>query len=280
MYRLHYKLRENPFHLSPDPRFMWLGKQQKEALAALRHGNQGNDGITILTGDTGTGKTTLINAFVGGLPKDAFVSILSHPTIGRMDFFNFLAESFNFHQRFKDKSKFIAFFNSFLRISCKFSKRVIIVIDEAHKITPELLEEILVFSNYKMVEEIRMISKITKRYRNPLNIYLVGQNELDQILNKREYNLLKHKAKKRYRIRPLTEVETQEYIKYRLKIAGAVEEVFSDKAVKVIYKFSAGYPRVINILCENALLTGYFKKAKQIKPRIVKECAKRLGYLD
>ncbi len=278
MYKRHYNLNENPFLINPDPRFLWLGKKHKEALAALVHGSQRPEGLTVLTGDMGTGKTTLINALVNQLDKQNFIAILAHPTISKLEFFNFLAESFNFYKRFRTRIDFVKFFNSFLRTACKFSRRVFIIIDEAHKISMDVLEEIYVFSNYEMLEEIRFISHIEKRYRNPLNMYLVGQNELDAVLRTRQFTILNKKAKERYKLKPLTEIETEQYVKYRLKVAGAKREIFTNQSLKILHRITDGYPREINILCENALLAGYFKGAEVIKPRIIKKCAKRHGY--
>ena len=278
MYKSHYNLLENPFLINPDPRFLWLGKTHKEALAALMQGSRRPEGLTVLTGEMGTGKTTLINALVNNLDQYSFIAILAHPTISKLEFFNFLAESFNFPKRFSNRIDFIKFFNSFLRTACKFSKRVFLIIDEAHQISKDILDEIYVFSTYEMVEEIRFISHIEKRYRNPLNIYLVGQNELDAVLRNRRFTILNQKAKERYKLKPLTEIETEQYVNYRLKVAGAKGEIFTNKALKTLHRISGGYPREINILCENALLTGYFKGAEKIKPRIIKKCAKEHGY--
>ena len=278
MYKSHYNLLESPFLINPNPRFLWLGKKHKEALAALMHGSRKPGSVTVLTGDMGTGKTTLINAFVNNLNQHTFVAILAHPTINKLEFFNFLAESFNFPKRFNTRIEFIKFFNSFLRIACKFSRRVFIIIDEAHQISKDVLEEIYIFSTYEMIEEIRFISHIEKRYRNPLNIYLVGQNELDVVLRNREFTILNRKARQRYNLKPLTEIETEQYVNYRLKVAGAEREIFTNKAIKTLHRVSGGYPRVINVLCENALLTGFFKGAEKIEPRIIKKCAKKQGY--
>jgi general secretion pathway protein A len=278
MYKRHYNLNENPFLINPDPRFLWLGKKHKEALAALVHGSQRPEGLTVLTGEMGTGKTTLINALLNQLDKQNFTAILAHPNISKLEFFNFLAESFNFYKRFTTRIDFIKFFNSFLRTACKFSRRVFIIIDEAHKISKDVLEEIYVFSNYQMVEEIRFISHIEKRYRNPLNMYLVGQNELDAVLKTRQFTILNKKAKERYKLEPFTEIETEQYVNYRLKVAGAKREIFTNQSLKILHTISGGYPREINILCENALLAGYFKGAEVIKPGIIKKCAKKHGY--
>ena len=278
MYKRHYSLIENPFLITPDPRFLWLGRKHQEALAALVEGIVRPEGLTVLTGDMGTGKTTLINALVNKLDEHSFIATLTHPTISRLEFFNFLAESFNFYKRFTTRIDFIKFFNSFLRTACKFSRRVFIIIDEAHRISKDILEEIYVFSNYEMVEEIRFISHIEKRYRNPLNIYLVGQNDLDAVLRSRKFTILNKKAKERYNLKPLTEIETEQYVNYRLKVAGAKREIFTNRALKTIHRISGGYPREINILCENALIAGYFKGVGKIKPRIIMKCAKRHGY--
>ena len=110
MYQQYYTLSENPFQTSPDPRFLWVGRQQRQILDALKHGSRGEEGFMVFTGDTGSGKTTLINAFVMGLPQDTSVAVLSDPSLGKIEFFNLLAESFGFQQKFADKIQFITFF--------------------------------------------------------------------------------------------------------------------------------------------------------------------------
>jgi general secretion pathway protein A len=264
MYLSHYNLVEKPFQISTDPKFLWLGEKHREALAVLKYGILNNQGFVLLTGDVGTGKTTLINALVSSLDKETIVAVVSDPKLKRLEFFNIITKAFRFKKSFKDKLDFKVYFSQFLKAAHRENKKVLLIIDEAQNISLDLLEEIRLLSNIEIPE------------RKLLNIFFVGQNEFNNILMRNECRPLRQRITVTYNIAPLTEIETGEYITHRLKIAGASGELFDKKAIRNIYSFSQGYPRLINIICDQALLTGYVKDLTTITPKTIKECAKEL----
>ena len=265
MYLSHYNLAEKPFQISTDPKFLWLGEKHREALAVLKYGIINNQGFVLLTGDVGTGKTTLINALVNSLDKNTIVAVVSDPKLDRLEFFNLVARAFKFKKSFEAKLDFTTYFGQFLRAAYKENKKVLLIIDEAQNISVELLEEIRLLSNIEIPE------------RKLLNIFFVGQNEFNTILMTNECKPLRQRITVTYNIEPLAEAETRKYVLHRLRVAGTSSEVFSKRSIRKIYSFAKGYPRLINIICDHALLTGYVKNLATITPKVVKECTKELS---
>jgi general secretion pathway protein A len=261
MYLSHYNLVEKPFQITTDPKFLWLGEKHQEALAVLKHGLLHSKGLVLLTGDVGTGKTTLINALQRDLDRNIIVATVADPNLETLEFFSFLQSSFKIEAEFTKKVDFLTNFTDFLNNAHVNDKKVLLIIDEAQKLSTELLEEI------------RMLSEIEKENTKLLNIFFVGQNEFAETL---KVSTLRQRIAITHQIDPLTESETAEYIKYRLKVAGTEKEIFTGKAIRGIYAFSRGNPRLINIICDHALLTGYVRGLKTINPAIIKECAQEL----
>lgn len=268
MYLSHYNLAEKPFQITADPRFLWLGEKHQEALATLKYGVLDNRGFLLLTGDVGTGKTTLINALLRDLDKDIVVATVVDPNLEKLEFVNFLANAFNINEKFHTKVDFLIRFSKFLRDAYSDNKKVLLIIDEAQKLSKEVLEEI------------RLLSNIEKGHTKLLSIFFVGQNEFNDTLMEKEVRALRQRITIRYHIQPLTADETREYIRCRLKVAGSEREIFDRKATGKIYTYSRGYPRLINVICDNALLTGYAREIKTINRAIIKECARELSVLD
>ncbi len=262
MYLSHYNLLEKPFQITTDPKFLWLGEKHQEALAMLKYGVLHSKGLVLLTGDVGTGKTTLINALLRDLDSNIIVATVADPNLETLEFFGFLQTAFKIEGEFTKKADFLTNFTQFLNSAYADHKKVLLIIDEAQKLSSELLEEI------------RMLSDIEKENTKLLNIFFVGQNEFAKTL--KESRALRQRIAITHQIDPLTENETAEYIKYRLKLAGTEEEIFTGKAIRGIYAFSRGNPRLINIICDHALLTGYVRGLKTINPAIIKECAQEL----
>lgn len=264
MYLSYYNLKEKPFQISTDPKFLWLGEKHKEALAILRYGIIDNKGFLLLTGDVGTGKTTLINALLNSLGEETIVAKVFDPGLETLDFFNFVANSFGMERKFESKGEFLIHLDHFLHKAYFENKKVLLIIDEAQRLKPELLEEI------------RLLSNIEKQKNKLLNIFFVGQNEINEILSRTENRALRQRITLNHDIDPLTENETEEYIRYRLRVAGCESQIFDSEAFHEIFSFSRGYPRLINIICDLALLSGYVKEKKTINGAIIKECAEEL----
>ncbi|MBW2201542.1 MAG: AAA family ATPase [Deltaproteobacteria bacterium] len=264
MYLSYYDLASKPFQISTDPQFLWLGEKHKEALATLKYGIIDNKGFLLLTGDVGTGKTTLINALVNSLGDNIIVAKVTDPELEKQEFFNFIANAFNFKKIFQDKGTFLVHLSNFLHFAYTKNKKVLLIIDEAQRL------------NHSLLEEIRLLSNIEKQDTKLINIFFIGQNEFNDILLKEKNRALRQRITLNYNINPLTENETGEYIKHRLNVAGTQKKIFSSGAIRETFSFSRGYPRLINIICDLALLTGYAREKKKIKSGIIIECAQEL----
>jgi general secretion pathway protein A len=265
MYLSHYDLKEKPFRINPDPSFLWLGEKHREALAVLRYGVLEKHGFLLLTGEVGTGKTTLINALVNDLGNDTIVANIPNPHLETIEFFNIIAAAFRIRKRFTNKFDFLRTFGYYLHKFREYNKNLLLIIDEAQKIPPHLLEEI------------RLLSNIEKQDTKLLNIFFVGQNEFNDLLRTENSRALRQRIALTYNIKLLSRDETREYIQYRLKVAGNVQEIFTPRAVHQVYKYSRGIPRLINIMCDRALLTGYVKGVTTVSRSIIKECSKELS---
>jgi type II secretory pathway predicted ATPase ExeA/tetratricopeptide (TPR) repeat protein len=265
MYRSYYSLAKKPFQLTTDPKFLWLGEKHKEALATLKYGVIDQKGFLLVTGDVGTGKTTLINALLESIEKDTLVANITDPALNLIEFFNFVALSFKIPEKFDSKIDFIVYFNRFLKKVYSENRNVLLIIDEAHRLSKEILEHIRLLSNIELPEE------------KLINIFFVGQNEIHQTLALPECRALRQRISLIYQIEPLSENETLAYIKHRLKVAGTEKNIFTQNAVQEIYHFSKGYPRLINTICDHALLTGYARGFKKITPDFITECAQQFN---
>ncbi len=268
MYKDFYTLSEMPFTINTNPRFLWLGEKHQEALAHLKYGLLEADGYVVLTGDVGVGKTTLVNALLADIDDSVLTVSLSHPTLAVDEFFRFLARSWGGPASVSGKEEFLFFFKEFLQTTRREDKTVLLIIDEAHRLSEELLEEIRLLSNME-VEGSRLI-----------NIFFVGQNELKDILTRQCFRALRQRITLFYDIEPLSLQETARYIRHRLHIAGGEASLFSREAIRKIYDFTKGYPRLINILCGRAMLTGYVRDQHHIDGAMVAECTEELKFLD
>jgi type II secretory pathway predicted ATPase ExeA len=263
MYEEFYNLKEKPFNLTPSPRFLYLSEQHREALSLLTYGVVERKGFILLTGEVGTGKTTIVQTLIENLGQKIKYVYLANPMMSPMDFINYLAFSaFNKKIHYSSKSEFLFEFEEFLREGLRHRINFILIIDEAQRLSFKLLEEIRLLSNMESAEE------------KLINIFLVGQPELNEKLNDPRCRPLLQRISIRYNISPLDLNGVRDYIAARLRIAGAKEgeEIFSKNAVKTIYECTLGYPRLINVLADNALLLGYSRDQKKITHQIIEEC--------
>lgn len=264
MYTSYYNLKAKPFQISSDPAFLWLGEKHKEALATLKYGVLDNKGFMLLTGDVGTGKTTLINSLIQSLSKDILYASVTDPRLELKDFLNYIAREFSIKGEFQTKGKFLLYFKTFLEKAYDQEKKVLLLIDESQLLTQDLLEEI------------RLLSNIQKDGNNLLNIFFVGQDEFNEILDSPENRAVAQRLTLNYHLAPLTEKETAEYIRHRLYVAGTREQLFDDESVREIHAYSGGFPRRINIICDHCLLHGFVKERKGVDAGMVKVCARDL----
>jgi len=265
MYLDHYKLTAKPFSIAADSKFLWLGEKHQEALAVLKYGVLDNKGFLLLTGDVGTGKTTLIHALLKSLGEDVLTASLPDSGLDRMDFYNFVIHAFRLNKTFSTKGEFLIFFEKFLKYAQYKGLKVLLIVDEAQRLSSEVLEEIRVLSNFE-----RDGAKL-------LNIFFVGQNEFNEILREPRNKALRQRITITYNLKPLSRAEIKAYVEYRLSVAGVSgREIFSAGALEALFRLSGGYPRRINVLCDHALLTGFVKSVQEIDAGIVEECAAEL----
>jgi general secretion pathway protein A len=264
MYLSYFNLKEKPFQISPDPKFLWLGETHEEALASLQYGLGDHQGFLLFAGDAGTGKTTLINEFLAKLDKNTHVATIPDPSVRKLDFYNFLIHAFDIEKTFTSKGDFLVHFIHFLHKSHADGKKVLIIIDEAQRLSHEMLEEM------------RQLSNIEKKGTKLLNVFLVGQHELVDALNETRNRALLQRITTKYLLGPLKKTDVQDYIEFRLKVAGTEKKLFSSGAIRHIISFTGCYPRLINVVCDHALLTAFVKGKQRVDSTIVKDCIKDL----
>lgn len=260
MYLEHFDLKKYPFRTNPDPAFLWFSEKHKEALSLLEYGILKRDGFLLLTGDVGTGKTSLLRYLVKSTDASALIATVNNPGMPVIDFYNFLSEEFKLNRRFTDKADFLIHFKKFLLKAYSENNTVLLIIDEAQRLTHEELEEIRLLSNIELDDQ------------KLITIFFVGQSELEAVLMNPENKAISQRISMSYHIRPLTESETRQYIVHRLIIAGAKRGIFTVDACKQIYAASGGIPRLINSICDCALLSGYVKDWRIIDSKAIAEC--------
>ena len=263
MYTDFYHLKEKAFELTPSPRFLYLGESHKKALDHLTYGVSERKGLILLTGEIGTGKTTMVHALLNNIDKSTQYIHLSNPLLSPGEFRDYLAFSaFKKKVHFKPKTDFLFEFEEFLRQCMQQQKNVILIIDEAQNLS------------FKLLEEVRLLSDMDFADEKLINIFLIGQPELNQKLSDPRCKPLLQRISSRYHIPPLDFNGTFDYMATRLQIAGRKNgiDIFSKSAIKAIHHYSKGYPRVINILADNSLLLGYSKGKKKITNTMIKQC--------
>jgi general secretion pathway protein A len=265
MYTKFYGFREKPFEITPDPRFLYLSENHKEALAHLTYAVRERKGFTVITGEVGTGKTTLIQTLLSRLDGNTKTAYLFNPKLESTDFLHYICEDLGLKGQKRSKGQYLVCLHNFL-ISCYArNENVVLIIDEAHTLDPTLLEEVRLLTNLETPK-----SKL-------MQVILMGQPELNDTLNRPQFRQLKQRVSLRYHMQPLNKEEARQYIKRRMRMAEAVDpNIFTPKAFKEIYKYSKGIPRLINIVCDNALLAGYAADQKVIGRSIVCEVINRL----
>lgn len=266
MYEDFYGLTKKPFQITSDPGFLWMGKKHREALSTLKYGVMDNKGFLLLTGDVGTGKTTLINRLIQDIQDKAYTAKIPDPGLSKYDFYRMVSRYFKLPIDVRTKSDFLEPFSRFLNDAHEERKSVLLLIDEAQRLKHDLMEEIRLLSNLE-----RQDSKL-------LNIFFVGQNEFNGILLQPENRALMRRITITYNLEPLDRAETCEYIRHRLKVAGAGYEIFSSAAMQEVYAFSSGFPRQINIICDLAMFFSSQIGSRTISRKVVSQCRERISF--
>jgi general secretion pathway protein A len=267
MYTQFFRLSQEPFKLDPDPKFLYLARSHFEAFSCMMAGIKERKGIIVITGEPGVGKTLLIYALLKDLTDKAKTAFIFNPTLGFQNILeNILSDlDVRFDERGKNLNSLLALFRKYLKERLAREETVAVVIDEAQSLDIGTLESLLRFSTSD-APSARM-----------LQILLVGHPVLEEKLNSGK---LRPYRKKIRRIRPFTRAEGRGYVKYRLKLAGReVSEIFTSEAVNQVWEFSRGIPRVMNLLCERALVIGCTDSHPLIDSKIIREAIKDLDHL-
>jgi len=268
MYERFYGLTRSPFDLSPDPRFFFSTQSHNEALATLTYGVMRKKGFVVVTGEVGTGKTLLLRYLLEFIGRNGVsFAFVYNPRLSVQDFLAYVASDLKLPVTGRTKGEMLSHLNDYLLARSRRGAGTAIIVDEAHLL------------DWDLMEEIRLLTNLETSQHKLVQMVLVGQPELDQKLDSPEMRQLKQRVGLRCQLKPLTFDEVRGYIYCRLKLAGANSHavtMFPDDAIAVICEFSRGIPRIINNICENTLISGYGKQTIRITPDIVREVASDL----
>ncbi len=268
MYLQFYGLRDIPFSLTPDPRFLYFTASHREVMANLHYGIQHGKGLIVATGEVGTGKTTVLRSIISRLDRSVLSSYIFNPGLTVPELYQHLAADFGLGP-YTTKSDMVIKLGKLLMMRHSRGMRTILIVDEAQGMSRDLLEEIRLLLNFETYTE------------KQLQIILVGQPELRALLNNPDLRQLKQRISLRCEIKPLKAEDVAGYIRTRLKVAGAMRpDFFTNDALALIYRASEGIPRLVNNICDNALLTGFATNKKTITADIISEVAESLDLLQ
>ena len=266
MYRQYYGLLRSPFEMTPDPAFLYLGEAHREGLATLVYGVRARKGFVLLTGEVGTGKTTLLHALLSQLDATTTAAFLFNPRLEPLDFFRVLFDEYEIEERCTTKAEYLLALNRFLIERLEKGQPTLLIVDEAQNLSREMLEEI------------RLLSNLETPTSKLIQIMLVGQPELGEMLARSDLRQLRQRIVLRHHLRPFDEKETAAYIDERLRLAGYTGQGLFDRgAVREIHAVTGGIPRLLNIVCDSALLLGYSREIPVIGKAQVREVAQDLA---
>lgn len=264
VYKKHFGLFEAPFNITPDPSFLYLTETHREGLAQLTYGINARRGFIVLTGEVGTGKTTLIQSLLQQLPDGTQTAMIFSVITTPLDLLRYICEEFKLASplgEVKELHDYNCLLDEFLLQTYRDHRNAALIIDEAQNLSTEVLESIRLLSNFETTKD------------KLLQIVLVGQPELTEKLNSPELRQLRQRVTLRHQLRPFSIDECQEYISNRLKHAGGDPEIFPPKTVAIIHQYSSGIPRLINVICDNAMINAYALGRRIIEPILIQEVA-------
>ncbi len=266
MYKGFFGLKDNPFNVSPDPRYLFLTKEVEETLSSLMYGIQTRKGIVTLTGEVGTGKTTLVNRVLDWLRQGATkTAFLFNSRMNSSQLFDFILAEFDIPCESRSKSQQLMKLNQWLLERFSAGETAVVIIDEAQNLT------------FPVLEEIRLLTNLETSTEKLLQIVLSGQPELEEKLNLPQLRQLRQRIMLRCKTSPLTKEQTRDYVLERLKIGGAApsdQPIFSPATMETIHLYSMGIPRVVNLLCEHALINAYVEEQRPVQQKIIEDVAR------
>jgi len=264
MYKTHFGLNENPFNINTDPRYLYLTRRTQEALDTLTYGIEARKGFILLTGEVGTGKTTILNKLLDSLHQQrAATAFVFNPRMTASQLFDYMIADFGIPVTSKARSHVLFRLHQWLLDRYQAGEQTVLVVDEAQVLSRQALEEI------------RLLTNLETSTHKLLQIVLAGQPEVEQKLNQRELRQLRQRIALRAKTLPLTLEETAGYILERLRIAGSNgDEIFGPAAIEAVYRHARGIPRVTNLLGEHSLVRAFGKRENSVSPEIVEEVAR------
>src|SRR6202166_811018 len=264
MYKEFFGLRANPFNVNPDPRYLFLTRHTEEALACLTYGIQSRKGFVLLTGEVGTGKTTLINKLLEWLrAQQVPTAFIFNSRMDVPQFLDYMMADFGLPSETSSKSQILMRLDNWLLERYRAGETAVLIVDEAQNLSDEVLEEIRLMTNLETFTE------------KLLQIVVVGQPELEQKLKQPNLRQLRQRLTLRAKTHPLTLEETKAYVAQRLRIAGSNgQPVFEPEALAVIHRYSSGIPRVVNLICEHCLVSAFVDHQKVILSSVVEAVAR------
>jgi general secretion pathway protein A len=264
MYTGFFGLHEKPFAITPDPRYLFLSERHAEALAHLLYGINEAGGFIQLTGEVGTGKTTVVRSLLGQIPQDAHVALILNPRVTPAEFLLTICEELGLAVREADRGSVKELVDTLNRQLLKAhanGQRVVVIVDEAQNLSPDVLEQV------------RLLTNLETPTQKLLQIILIGQPELRDLLKRVELRQLAQRITGRYHLAPLSHAETAGYVRHRLGVAGATADLFTPGALNEAHRLSRGIPRVINVLCDRALLGAYTQNEHRVSAPLVRQAA-------
>jgi general secretion pathway protein A len=264
MYTSFFGLAEKPFAITPDPRYLYLSERHAEALAHLLYGINESGGFIQLTGEVGTGKTTVVRTLLSRVPHHADVAVILNPRVTPVEFLLTICEELGLAIADADRESvkhMVDALNRRLLNAHAEGRRIIVLVDEAQNLSIDVLEQV------------RLLTNLETPTQKLLQIILIGQPELRELLDRTELRQLAQRITGRYHLMPLSREETKGYVRHRLRVAGASEEIFTPGALLELHRLSLGIPRVINVACDRALLGGYTQDTKKITASLVRQAA-------
>ncbi|MGO9635787.1 MAG: AAA family ATPase [Steroidobacteraceae bacterium] len=264
MYTSFFGLSEKPFAITPDPRYLYLSERHAEALAHLLYGINESGGFIQLTGEVGTGKTTVVRTLLSRIPHHADVAVILNPRLTPVEFLLTICEELGVPLAAADRDsvkEMVDALNRRLLSAHAEGRRVIVIVDEAQNLSAEVLEQV------------RLLTNLETATQKLLQIILIGQPELRELLDRTDLRQLAQRITGRYHLRPLSREETLQYVRHRLRVAGASGEIFTSAALREVHRLSSGIPRVINVCCDRALLGAYTQEERKLGPGLVRRAA-------
>jgi general secretion pathway protein A len=262
LYESWYGFTEKPFNLTPDPKYLYLSQRHAEAFAHLEFGHRERGGFILITGEVGTGKTTLARYFLSHLPPDTHTAVVLYPALTASELLGAILDDLHVEAEGDSLKSRVDALHRFLLEARAAGRNVVLLIDESQDLSAEVLEQV------------RLISNLETDTEKLIQIVLMGQSELRDLLARHELRQLAQRVTARYHLSPLALAETEEYVRHRIQVAGGEGKVgFSSGALREVQRLSGGVPRLINLICDRTLLAGYVKNVRSLSADMVREAA-------